>query len=48
MKQPADLKCEKNRANENQAAYTQTEQERQYSKPKLIVVGDSIVRNIQE
>ena len=43
MKQLADVKCEKSRANENQA---EADNKKPYSKPKFILVGDSIVRNI--
>ena len=46
MKQLADLKCEKSRANENQAENAEADNKKPYSKPKVILAGDSIVRNI--
>ena len=46
MKQLADLKCEKSRANEKQAQNAEADNKKPYSKPKVILVGDSIVRNI--
>ena len=46
MKQLADLKCEKSRANENQAENAEADNKKPYSKPKVILAGDSIVRSI--
>ena len=46
MKQLADLKCEKSRANENQAENAEADNKKPYSKPEVILTGDSIVRNI--
>ena len=46
MKQLADLKCGKSRANEIQAQNAEADNKKPYSKPKVILEGDSIVRNI--
>ena len=46
MKQLADLKCEKSRANENQAENAEADNKKPYSKPKVILTGNSIVWNI--